>query len=196
MPVIPPSGTPQSLQYYLSLITSEYQNSPKFLSFVLDLITYLDDVGACAQDFINQFDLDAAVGVQLDLLGTIVGVSRTVNFQPSGGVSPILDDDTYRLVLRAKIVQNSWDGKINSLQAYWKSWFPGGEVIVLDGQNMSITVILAGVFTSIQKDLILNGYIVPRPETVLINYVFATLPIFGFDGDGTFISGFDTGHWS
>lgn len=196
MPVLPPPGTTASIQYYLSLITSEYQNSPKFLSWVTELLKSFDDSGACGITFLNDFDLDSAFGVQLDLLGQIVGISRTVNFQPSGGVSPVLDDDTYRIVLRAKIAKNNWDGKIDSLQALWKVLFPNGNLFVIDGQNMAITIILSGAFTSIIQDLITHDYIVPRPQAVLINYVLATTPIFGFDLSNTFIDGFDAGHWS
>jgi hypothetical protein len=61
---------------------------------------------------------------------------------------------------------------------------------------MSVSFFLAGGFTSLIKDLISNGFIIPRPEGVLYDYTFATQPIFGFDLNTAFIAGFDTGHFA
>lgn len=184
------------ISYYLSLVTSEYQQSPNLLGWLSIPLLRLTDASNALDSFTAAFDLDLAIGSQLDTLGVIVGQSRTVGFQPSAGVSPVLDDDTYRLLLRAKIAQNQWDGTIDSLQTIWQSLFPSGHINLLDGQNMAVTIVLSGAFSSITQDLITNGYIVPRPEGVLYNYTFSTLPIFGFDQDSAFIAGFDKGKWS
>jgi hypothetical protein len=141
------------------------------------------------------FDLDVAIGAQLDALGDIAGIGRTVNFQPSGGVSPTLDDDTYRLLIKAKIAQNQWDGTITSLYLVWQALFPGGVIVIEDNQNMTADIVLTGTFSTIAQELISNGYIVPRPEGVLYTYIFSELPIFGFDSAPGFIAGFDVGHW-
>src|SRR5579871_282698 len=85
-------------EYYYSLITSQYQNSPKFMALVKAMMKYLNDALPFVLAFYKSFDLDLAVGVQLDTIGTLVGVSRTVQFQPSNGVSPVLDDTTYRIL--------------------------------------------------------------------------------------------------
>lgn len=184
------------LGYYLSLITSEYQGSPKFIAWLTAVLRKLDDVSECLATFDTAFNINYAIGSQLDLIGQNLGQSRTVAFQPSRGVSPVLDDDTYRLLLRATIAQNQWDGRIDSLQTIWQSLFPGGRITIDDAQNMSVTILLSGFFSSIKQDLIVNGYIVPRAEGVLYQYTFATLPILGFDQNTSFLAGFDRGHWS
>lgn len=186
----------QPLGYYLNLLTSQYKLSPKLLKFAQLAWQPIDDLTNVLAFITNNYDLDFAIGVQLDVCGQLIGQSRTVGFQPSNGVSPILDDTTYRLLLYARRAQNSWDGKINSLYPIWKTLFPSGKLIVNDNQNMSVTVIMSGTFTSIIQDLIEQGYIVPRPEGVLYNYVFGTLPIFGTDLDNTFVAGVDLGHIS
>jgi hypothetical protein len=183
--------------YYAAVITSQYQSSPQFLAWLTVLLQMLQDANDCLATFDYQFDLSLAVGNQLDLIGTIIGVGRTVGFQPSNSVSPVLDDNTYRLLLQAKQAANQWDGLVGSLQGIWRALFPGGRITILDGQNMSAVVILSGTFSSIIQDLISNGYIVPKPETVLYTYTFAPLPIFGFSAtNGDFIAGFDAGHWT
>jgi len=112
-------------------------------------------------------------------------------------VSPFLTDDVYRIALRARIGLNQWDGKIGSLQGLWKNIFPTGNIQIQDNKNMTMTVTLWGAFSQIVRDLVTNGYIVPRPEGVLINYQYgATMPYFGFDIENSYISGFDVGSWA
>jgi len=59
---------------------------------------------------------------------------------------------------------------------------------------MTADISVSGSFSSIVKDLINNGMIIPRPEGVLFN-IGITLPILGFDRNDAYVSGFDTGHF-
>lgn len=182
------------ISYYLGLIPSQYQSSPKFLAFVTMLVKKFDDVTNCLLSFTNAFDLNYAVGVQLDSLGQILGISRTLPFQPSGGLSAILGDSDYRTLLLAKVYLNLWDGEADSLQPLWQNIFPGGRIVIDDGQNMSAVIVLAGGFTALAQQMITNGMIIPRPAGVEYTYTFATLPIFGLDRNDAFVAGLDTGH--
>lgn len=182
--------------YYLSLVTSQYASSKKFNKLLYVLLKKFDDASQVLVNMDTALDLDGAVGVQLDMLGATVGAFRTVGFQPSDGISPVLDDATFRIYIKAKIAQNQWDGTIISLYPIWQSLFPGGKIIFIDNQNMSCDITLTGSFTSITRDLIVNGYIIPRPEGVLYTFIFGVLPFFGFGDSPGFISGFDTGHWA
>lgn len=190
------TGGAGPVDYYVSLITSQYQNSNNFLLWLRAALQIFSDAMQCLCTVDASFDLDAAVGAQLDVLGLLVGASRTVGFQPSNGVSPVLDDSTYRILLKAKIAQNQWDGQIPSLYTLWKQLFPGGTIVLQDNQNMTATITLTGSFSSIIQDLIVNGYIIPRPETVQYNFVFGTLPLFGFDQNNSYVAGFDKGHFA
>ena len=154
----------------------------------------LQDAYNCVNNFPSAFDLQLAVGPQLDALGVIIGQSRTVGFQPSNSVSPILDDTTYRLLLQARVFQNHWGGTTQELRPIWNALFPGGTLLITDNQNMTVSIVVAGAFTSIIQDLILNGYILPRPQGVLYDIALAELPIFGADLNTAFIAGVDLGH--
>lgn len=181
--------------YYSNILTSQYRPTQQFnqwLSVVLNIAT---DISNLLQFITSAFDLDFAVGVQLDTLGVIVGVSRIVPFQPTGLVSPVLDDTTYRLLIRATIANNMWDGKIGSLYPIWSNLFPGGQISIINNQNMTADVIMTGSFSSIIQDLITNGMIVPRPQAVQYNYEFGDLPFFGFGPANAFIAGFGVGKW-
>lgn len=184
------------LSYYLQLVTSQYRLSPKFQQWLQLALQPIDDLTTCLTTFTAAFDLNWAVGVQLDEIGLLIGQSRTVNFNPTGGISPVLDDNTYRILLASRIAFNQWNGKIVSMYPIWKSLFNSGNIIVHDNQDMTATIILSGTFTSIIQDLITNGYIIPRPEGVQYTYSFGTLPILGADENNSFIAGADLGHAS
>ncbi len=181
--------------YYRGLLTSEYRASTKFNAWMQAVLLIANDITACLASITDAFDLDNAVGVQLDILGQIAGSSRMVDFQPSNGISPVLDDGTYRILIKATIANNQWDGRIGSLYPIWQELFPSGSITIIDNQNMSAEVVLTGSFTSILQDLISHGLIVPRPEAVQYTYVFGSLPFLGFDRDDAFVSGFDAGHF-
>lgn len=181
--------------YYLGLLTSQYALSTKLNAFLQVLLQKFADVSRVLVQMDTALDLDVATGFSLDMLGATVGAARTVTFQPSGNVSPVLDDTTYRLYIKAKIAQNQWDGTLPSLYPIWASLFPNGSIIIIDNQNMTADITLKGTFTSIIQDLITNGYIVPRPEGVLYTYLFGVLPYFGFGESPGYIEGFDEGHW-
>ena len=145
---------------------------------------------------------DGLMSPALDIIGLIVGMPRVVKFIPSGSVSPIMDDETYRLALKAKIAANHWDGKIGSLQEIWKDLFPGGTIGIIDNQDMTMEIDTTGTFSSLVQDLIDNGYIVPIPQAVGFNIETPDHPLFGFDRDDELVSGFsndssplDGGYW-
>jgi len=193
MGTIPIQSLPSG--YYSNLLTSEYKNSTKFNLWLNSVLGIATDISNCLQFITSAFDLDFAVGVQLNTLGVLVGVSRTVPFQPSAGVSPILDDTTYRLLIKATIANNQWNGTIGELYPIWSQLFPSGQITILDNQNMTATIIMTGTFSSIIQDLIRNDMIVPRPQAVQYTYNFGVLPYFGFDRNDAYIAGFDSGKW-
>jgi hypothetical protein len=186
----------QPLSYYLNLFTSQYKLSPNLNAWQKALLTPIDDLTNCLQFMDIAYDIDNAFGAQLDVIGEFLGASRIVPFQPSGGVSPTLDDDTYRTLLYATQARNNWDGTTASLYPIWQFIFPGAHVNIIDHQNMTADITFSGNLSSIEKDLITNGLIVPRPETVLYNPSATSSIIFGFDLNTSVISGFNIGHFA
>ena len=147
----------------------------------------------------DAFILDTAVGAQLDAIGRIVGVNRLLNFYPVGGESPVMDDDTYRVVIKARIIQNYWKGNLDELYEAWTVLFPDVRLQIQDLQDMTYNVVIIGEFTSLMRELIVNGYIVPKPEGVRIALMTITdmtgRPLFAYDLDDLDYSGY-TAHWA
>lgn len=119
-----------------------------------------------------------------------------LDIQMGADTSPILSDDNYRLVLKAKIIQNQWKGTKKEVLDFWKIFFPSNPILLIDNQDMSMDVIIYGMYPGIQQDLVRNGYIVPKPAGVLINYIFPTRPLFAWDYETAFLRGWDEGYWS
>lgn len=63
---------------YTSLITSEHRDKPKFAALVNLLANGVGDIGAAIKSLPQAFDLDVAIGKQLDVVGQWVGQSRTI----------------------------------------------------------------------------------------------------------------------
>lgn len=162
---------------YLDLIVPEHRK-PKLLQWLACLLEKIEDIEKCAESIDTCFDLDIAQGKQLDILGELVGRQRELTFQPSKNESSILEDDIYRTVIRAKIGINHWNGTIPSIYMLWENLFPDYKLHIKDNQDMSMNVVVVGDLTSLEKNLVHYGYIVPRPEGVKQNTTTASeLPL-------------------
>lgn len=175
---------------YLNLITSEHSDKPKFRSMLTALLNMID----IDLDVDTAFDIDNAVGAQLDVLGVILGLNRTLTFQPTDGSSPILNDENYRSLLKAKIIINQWNGQMETLTDALNSWNPSVYFTVKDNQDMSISIVAVGT-NDLQKELISNGYVVPKPAGVQIKYTMSDVPVFAYGPSTSTLSGYGAGTW-
>lgn len=159
------------LDAYKGLITSQHRGKPKYMATVESFLQYCEDIYATAVYLDDEFDLDLAVGVQEDVLGILVGASRELDFQPQTQPTSTLNDEDYRILLKAKIAKNMWKGGIEDLQTIWRTLFDEG-IIIIDNQDMTIEVIIDKAPSNVVREMIARGMIVPKPQSVRINYNF------------------------
>ena len=183
------------LSSYQDLITSEHRGKPRYMATVTALLKYTDDIFNLGVYMDDYFDLDAAVGVQEDVLGQIVGANRVLPFQPDKGLSPVLDDEAYRTLIRAKIAQNLWKGGAEDLAETWRTIFGDG-IIIQDNGDMTIDVVVIGLNDDISQQMIQQGLIVPKPQSVGIKYHFSAKTVFGYDMENDLIRGYDHADWA
>lgn len=176
---------------YLNLITSEHSDKPKFGMFLRAAIKKLD---LAFMDMDEDFDLSTAVGMQLDVIGVILGLRRTLTYQPSGGISAVLSDGDYRSLLNARVILNQWDGTMQTLTDALTSWNPSIYFAIKDNQDMSVDVMVIGA-NHFHAELIENGYVMPKPAGIKINYSISDDVIFAYDFDTGTASGYDNGSW-
>ncbi|EKZ5286469.1 DUF2612 domain-containing protein [Klebsiella aerogenes] len=124
----------------------------------------LESLGLSAT--VSAFDIDTAVGKQLDILGEWIGRKRRVStpisgvyfswdteklgwdqgvwqgpFDPDDGFLN-LSDEVYRLVLKVKIAINHWNGQNDTLPDILDSALAGSglRIAIVDNQDMSISI--------------------------------------------------------
>lgn len=218
----------QTVDDYLSLITPYHANRPKFRATVGISVEPFVSLIELANSISPAFDLDTAIGVQLDVDGQWIGRDRNVNFplpdvwfsfgDPGRGFgrgiwkpaddpgvvlygSSQLEDETYRRLLRAKILANNWDGTIPGAAGVYETFFAvdGVRVFVQDHQDMTMGVYVAGsIPTAVDLALLDAGYLPLKPSGVGIKFGITTVdgaPVFGFGVDNDYVAGFGTGAW-
>ena len=158
---------------YLALVESQHKVRPRFMAVLGEYLKPVVEAHNLADEQPKGFSVENAVGNQLDIIGQIVGVSR--NFPYLSGQSTTtkrMTDDQYRLVIRATIARNNWDGSFQSFAKTWNEVFSGQAMtaVVVDGMDMSCQVTMSGDFDSDIAALISAGYVFPKPMGVRMTY--------------------------
>lgn len=156
---------------YLNRIVSQHKIRPKYMAWLKALLDKIQDVIDLVQQLDTAFDVETAVGVQLDMIGHEVGVSRLLNFEPVYAPA-LLPDEYYRLILKAKISLNQWDGTTDGIRSLWGEIFDGYTMDVVDHQDMSMTLKIYGLNSLFESEFISHSYLAPKPEGVRVNYEF------------------------
>lgn len=209
-----------------SRVATQYTESQKFLAYVRALLESSAELEAVLQKVAEQTDIDLAAGVNLDVIGEIVGISRIIpasvqlaffgfqdnaaalNFGEEGAqgigarfydegepylATSVLNDPEFRLLIRAKIVKNHALGTNEDVIAGLAYLFGGGmaiQVAVEDIGGMAIQVAVGRPLTYLEKVLITNLDVLPRPAGVRISQrvTYSTTSYFGFDGQNSALS--------
>ncbi len=213
------------INQYLGLIIAQYCDQPKFVATVTELAQWSVDLQNIMATMPARYDVDVAVGVQLDAVGLWVGASRNVlvpiegayfeldsatlgldqgsmapDEVPQGIVS--LPDEQYRTLIRARIAANNWDGSIPDAYQVWDAAFAGTGfgILIQDLENMHMIYALTGpVPDPVTLALFNTGALALRPAGVKID-MFITpvepdVPLFGLDVDSEFLAGLDEGYF-
>ena len=162
------------IEFYKNLVPVKNYSKMRFMRYLEAVLQHGMDMGGMLEGFELSFDLNNAVGPQLDFIADYVGASRHFPLIPIPGYDSNLSDDTFRIVIQAKIMQNYWDGTNGSFQEIWDDTI--GQMFqakYVDNQDMSISVDIDGTVEPYMTELILAGKIVPKPSGVMM-YVTIT----------------------
>ncbi len=212
---------------YTNLITSQHADKPNFVSVVSAACQPLADLSDIYSRIPQLYDVDVAVGQQLDVVGQWVGVSRNLSapltgvyfafdtagvgfdqgvwlgpYDPVSGLVS-LPDDFYRVVIKAKILNNHWNGSKADAYTLANAIFSvlGFSTFIEDHSDLTINIGLvgAGSPSAIVQALLTSGKFDVKPATIHIaNYIYQSAPgpIFAFDLNSSLFAGFDTGSWA
>jgi hypothetical protein len=136
---------------YLGRVTPYYDTLPRYMNMLAALIQPLVDAQVMLAKLRSDFDIDTAIGIQLDQVGMWVGRTRYVTkpvtgvffgfdqptlrvgfdqgvwlgrYTPTDAITA-LDDETYRSILKLQVLANHWDGTLASISLALNSVFPG-----------------------------------------------------------------------
>jgi hypothetical protein len=210
---------------YTRLVTSEHNQAPKFMATVTATVQPLADLLEQMAEINSAFDLDTAVEKQLDVVGLWVGRTRSLTvpitgiyfslddaalgfdagywlgpFDPLSGLTN-LPDEPYRILLRAVIAANRWDGSVPQAYSIWNTIFqPAGYgILIQDNSDMSMYQALLGPTPDLVTLALFNtGELALKPAGVRVTFFTQSVPstpYFGLDASGSGMAGLDIGAW-
>ena len=211
---------------YTGLIAGYHFDKPRFRAWVYFLTEIFNEQRRNLAALSRAFDVDYAVGDQLDAVGVRVGIGRNVpetitgiffafddkygygfdrgvwkgRYQSEAGITR-LGDETYRAMIKAKIRQNKWDGTMGSLRGLARQLavdFGADEnaILVEDRQDMSVVIRIRKA----DMPQVLYELLTRRMIDFVAAGVGSTFeeysPYFGLDKSNVSIQGLDQGDWS
>jgi len=189
--------SPGNVQPYLELVTSEHADKPNFNAMLAAVLQPLCDSQSLMSAMPSLYDLDLAVGQQLDTVGEWIGLTRNVlvpltnvyfAFDTPGvgfdqgtwynSGEPIdnlvsLPDSAYRTLLYAGAAANSWNGTIPGAYEAWNTLFEdtGIGILIQDLDNMHMLYALTGpIPDAVTLALFEGGYLDLVPAGVRVDY--------------------------
>lgn len=167
--------------------------TPPALLLVLGANSLLDGLGdAVAPEIIetditlplavqNSFNIPKAQGVQLDVIGKYVGVTRNGNTF-TGPV--VLDDSDFSILIQLAIFQNNAGSSLADIQRLIANFFPG-QLLVFDYQTMRISYFLS-IGSKDLVQMILLQHVLPKPMGVQLGTTIYAPIIDAFFGFRTY----------
>lgn len=175
-------ATSQEFQnYYADLLILQYKTQPKARATIKALIKELYGSGS-PLDLVNGFNLDTAVGKQLDTLGKYIGLGRQVKVNIGSSDTNILTDDQYRILLKLKLVQNTNFSSTSQIRKALYELFPN-DIRLFDPRTMVYEYQLSTLFNDL-VNVIIAEELLPLPMGVgyNINVVPDLLSLYGYYG--------------
>ena len=166
------------IAYYVNLLVLQYRQKPNARAMVATTVTpvLMDYLPVAVQD---AFDLNTAVGKQLDIIGKYCGVTR-YNNTFSGPIT--LTDSDFLSLIKMAITQNNAGSSLADIQALLNMFFPG-DILVFDFQNMRLDYYLTPAIGSAElAQVFVTSNILPKPMGVQLGVTVYSPNVFKFFG--------------
>lgn len=150
------------IDYYTGLLIIQYSDKAKAVDTIA-LLVQQAVIEQLPEQVRDAFDLDSAVGVQLDTLAKYVGVTRSGRTFNS---YITLNDDDFRSLIMIGIAKNYSQSSLYDIQELLNIYFPQ-TLLVFDYQNMSMSYLFDAVIGSenLAEMFVVNG-LLPKPQGV------------------------------
>jgi hypothetical protein len=171
-----------------SRIYAQYRDKPKFVAWIGINGEIGNEIETAYQGVRVSYDIDNANTNELDIIGRIVVINRSfesvveyesdqygrnqfgsAQFMPSQGTTDQqLNDDIYRLLIKAKIAKNTNDATLDGIIQALAFIVETDDIMILDNENMSFDIEF-GSLTDLERLVLTNFDIVPEPQGVRFN---------------------------
>lgn len=209
---------------YPAKITSEHAGKPKYSEMVKTVADAMANPGDAMRQVERSFDLDTAVGDQLDIIGLWAGVVRQVDtpiqnayftwgdtahplqtgwsygvwkrqYDPSTGIE-YLPDDAFRTIIRARIAGNHWDGSIPGAYQVWDQAFSISQAAITHSM-LALSRFLTRIHANYDLDTAVGAQLDEIGQWVGVEREqHQALPSdYFFEWSDTASDGWGTGHW-
>lgn len=166
--------------YYAKLLILQYLGQPKAVATIKAIAEPLL-MNLVALDVENGFDIDTAVGVQLDTIAKYLDVTR--NGAGFNGVTITLDDEEFRSLIKMAAIVRSAGSSLYDIQTLLQVFF-AGQIFVFDNAQMQLSYWIFGSVGSLDliEMFVVQG-LLPKPMGVALSsivYVDFDQPLFGY----------------
>lgn len=191
-------------------IYSQYRDKPKAVAWYNILPTIANELFNTADRTRLSYDIDNATTHELNVIGNIVGASRSfesqvtfetndfgevgvqfggfeIQFQTIGqSITQEVSDEIFKILIKAKISKNNNNGTIDGMLGALQFIIPDNISRIIDHDDMSFSVSFGEELSSLQVMILNNFDILPRPQGVeFLGYVDET-NLTQFGGNNSF----------
>lgn len=193
-------------------VISQFANSPRMLALIDDVYSWISPDADLDLFYTQMWNINTAVGAGLDVLGSIVGITRNVRipspgelyfgFSESYGCQPFgqapffnghpvyiittLDDTTFRKLILLKSLSNITICSAENLNKILQAIYGGeGKAYVIDAGNMQMFYVFEFLLSPTDLSILTYSRVLITPTGVKVQLVQVDAPTtFGFSGSG------------
>ena len=120
------------VERYLELLSGFVRGLPRFAGVAEAVLKQAEELMDVVRGIPEGFSVEAAEGVQLDLIGGAMGLRREDAADGS--------DETFRGYIRAKLALWRWDGSNEGVGTVLEEGLPGMEIMIRDRGDLTVEV--------------------------------------------------------
>lgn len=164
----------QLLDYYKNLLILQYNQQNGTARATIDALVSEVLDALIIQQIEESFNIDTAIGAQLDIIAKYMGLQRRVLNYGN------LTDDELRILIKFAILKNN---NLSSTQAISESLYAlfGNKISIVDNKNMTIRYNINSEISQVVVDILTQNNLLPKPMGVGIEVLYID-EVLGFEG--------------
>lgn len=182
-----------TLNFAPDRIYAQYRNKSKAVQWYGIVPTLADEICNAYEDVRNSYDIDSAMGEQLDVIGKLVVIDRSfesqivfpvltefgadvleaqfggddAQFQSAGTtITNEVSDVIFRTLIKAKIAKNNSISTLDDIVEALKYITSVNDIHVIDNEDMTFSVSFGEQLTDTERFVFSTFDVVPRPQGV------------------------------